>query len=185
MGFWHRHQVHGRGNRTAGASHSPLSAWLLTLAATAAAGAAAPAHADLVFRFHNQSNVEAKGIMQNVGIVWLRRGQVAEVRAKGDWSKVGTCVFGFETACNTVLAAEYTANFEHLQNAGSQYCVWKVTHKINRPANPNDWGNVQIMPVLTHQAAGYKCDVGGQLTSEWNHSAQGKGATLDFRVTHL
>ncbi len=57
--------------------------------------------------------------------------------------------------------------------------------KINHPANPKYPSQVEITPRLMHQSAGYKCDVGGQLTVEWSRATQGKTATLEFRLTSM
>ncbi len=153
---------------------------MLALAAAGLAMLSTGAKADLVFRFHNLSNVEAKGVMQNVGIVWLRRGQVEATRAKGDWSRERGC--DWYSPCPDVLKSEYTANFEHLSNAGFQYCVWKITRRVNRTDNLNLPGTVDITPTLTHQQAGFTCNVSGQMTAGWSYNSEGQGATLDFSV---
>src|SRR5277367_4336557 len=86
-----------------------------------------PAKADLVFKMSNQSKVEAKGVGQNVGIVWLKKGQTEDVRAKGNWT-VKSCFAGL---CPAELKYEYTVNFENLSTSSRQYCVWKVKRTIN------------------------------------------------------
>ncbi len=140
---------------------------------------ATPAQADLVFRFHNLSQVEAKGVMQNIGIVWLRRQQVEEVRHKGDWS--GHCG-PIQINCAKILNDNYTANFENLSNAGEQYCVWNIKRTIHPPKNGALWGSVELTTRLTHEHANYKCTYGGQWTSGYNSDNQGKGLTVDFSV---
>jgi hypothetical protein len=145
--------------------------------ATLLAGLALPAHADLVFKMANQSNVEAKGVVQNTGIVYLKRGQVEDVRAKGNWT-VKSCFAGL---CPAQLNSEYTVNFEHLQNAGHQYCVWKVTRVINEGAG-SAWGWVQLTAKLIQSDPAYVCEVGGQTQAKYHSSSQGIGATMNFTV---
>ncbi len=156
---------------------------LITIAAALfGATLASPAHADLVFRFHNLSNIEAKGIMQNVGIVWLRRGQVEEVRAKGDWS--GSCML-FGSVCDTILSETYVANFQHLaDNNMHQYCVWRIKRTLQLPAPNADSGSVRVTVELEQQDPGYVCSYSGQSWAPYNTGKlmQGKGITVDFSV---
>lgn len=138
---------------------------------------ALPAKADLVFRFHNGVDEARKGVMQNVGIVWLRPGQVEAVRAEGRWFRAGaTCFAG----CPATLKTEYIANFEHLGTSSIQFCIWKVTYYIQE--NGTNWGTVYLTVKLEHQREGYTCQYGGQTTARWAPSATGEGATLDFSV---
>ncbi|HEY4136166.1 MAG TPA: hypothetical protein VGO34_13245 [Alphaproteobacteria bacterium] len=138
---------------------------------------AAPAKADYVAKMANQTNIPAKGVMQNVGIVWLKPGQVEDVRAKGNWT-VKSC---FANTCPPELRFPYTVNFENLENANIQYCVWVINRQISEGSGAG-WGQVTLSANLTYQAPGFKCQFGGQLTAPYHSSAQGLGATMNFSV---
>lgn len=150
--------------------------------------------ADLVVRVHNQSNVEAKGMVQNhPPIMWLKRGQVNDIRLRGKWVKD--------------IKGDYTVNFENLSNAGHQYCVWKV--HVLFPANskgekfsPKDIGgslHVKLDVKLEQSDPNFQCEVRGQFTGRvrkstdrtfWESfeknlpwlSTDDQGATLDFAL---
>ncbi len=141
---------------------------------------ATTAQADLVFRFHNLSNVEAKGIMQNVGIVWLRRGQVETVKATGDWSSGCS-----GSMCGSILKDSYVANFQHLANGNMhQYCVWRIKRTINHAPPGQIDGSVTLAIVLEHEDPAYVCNHSGQTSAGYNTGlfGQGNGMTHDFSV---
>jgi hypothetical protein len=140
-------------------------------------GFALPAKADLVFKMSNQSKVEAKGVGQSVGIVWLKRGQTEDVRAKGNWT-VKSCFAG---TCPAQLASSYVVNFENLGNAAQQYCVWNVKRTIQEGSGEN-WGTVYLEVKLTQSDPNFICETGGQTTAKYHSSAQGLGATLNFTL---
>ncbi len=142
------------------------------------------AHADLLFRFYNQSPIAAKGIVQHTSVLWLRPDQNEVARATGDWSHSVPCPI---SGCPTLLKDRYEANFEHLSDASVKYCTWRVLHNIERQ-NVNligkraghQVGRVVITPKLTHELPGYTCTFGGQTSSEWTTDKQGQGAELYF-----
>ncbi len=161
---------------------------LASVAITLMVGAtfASTAHADMVFRFHNLSNVEAKGIMHNVGTVWLRRGQVEIVRHEGSWTQFGAwgeyCIPS--VTCKTLLHAEYIAIFRHLQDANTQeYCKWAIKRDIvttnKSPTYPNE---VRLTVNLVGQSPGYSCGHSGQFVARHSTTHVGEGLTLDFSV---
>jgi hypothetical protein len=143
-----------------------------------------PAMADLVFRISNQSDVEAKGILQNHQVLWLKRGQTNDIRIKGEWK---------------TLPKDYVVNFENLGNAGQQYCVWKL-HVTGPYSKQNEqvWPQTEKTPkyagleprLETHNPA-FSCETGGQYEGRyasaggsllkgdiWSISDQ--GATIHF-----
>lgn len=150
--------------------------------------------ADFVARVHNESNVEAKGIVQNhQPIMWLKRGQAEEIRIRGKWIRD--------------IRGDFVINFENLGNANIQYCLWKM--HVNFPVNSRgekftdkDIGgsiNVKLDVKLERHEPGFKCEVGGQFLGrvhkESSHGllkalenvatfpfqpADDQGATLDF-----
>ena len=136
----------------------------------AGCGLLAPcAHADWVFRVHNESGVEAKGVVQNVQVVWLKRGQVNDIRVVGRWDK------NFKNM--------YVVNFENLANAGDQYCVWEVSYYgstyAGGPAG-NASGDITITPKLVTQKPGFLCEVAGQLHIRYGDKGTNDGATQDY-----
>lgn len=155
---------------------------LITLAAAVLSATFAPtAHADLVFRFHNLSQVEAKGIMQNVGIVWLRRGQVETVNARGDWSSGCS-----GSMCGAILKDTYVANFQHLADGNMhQYCVWRIKRSINHAPKGQVDGSVTLTIELEHQDPAYVCNHSGQTSASYSTGLfnQGNGMTHDFSMT--
>ena len=145
---------------------------------------ATPAQADLLFRFYNQTPLPAKGIVQNLSVLWLKPGQNEVARAIGNWRQVGQCSI---LGCPTVIRESYIANFEHLSDSRINFCTWKVEHHLQRENRLEAgkragyaWGKVTIVPTLTHQQPGYSCTVGGQYEAVWETDLQGEGAEVYF-----
>jgi hypothetical protein len=155
------------------------------VATTVSLGCTAPALADLVFRISNQSDVEAKGVVQNVQVLWLKRGQTNDIRIKGEWGKD--------------IQKEYVVNFENLANAGQQYCVWKL--RITGPWQKQNEQNYQdplktpryakLEPSLDQHNPAFSCETGGQYEGRYEASGgsllkgdmwhtDGQGATIHF-----
>ena len=145
----------------------------------------APAMADLVLRISNQSDVEAKGVVQNVQVLWLKRGQTNDIRIKGEWGEE--------------IQKEYVVNFEHLANAGKQFCVWKL--RITGPwqkQNEQNWQDpaktpryAKLEPSLDQHDPAFSCETGGQYEGRYKASGgslmkgdiwkkDGEGATIHF-----
>ena len=117
------------------------------------------AFADFVVRVHNQSKVEAKAMVQNnPPIMWLKRGQVSDIRLRGKWIKD--------------IKGEYIVNFQNLANAGHQYCVWKV-HVLA----PSSSKEVKLDVKLEQSDPAFRCKVSGQFTAPEDRSA-----ALDFSL---
>lgn len=135
-----------------------------------------PAQADLVFRFHNGSKLQVKGVMQQVGIVWLKQGQVETVVKKGTFLSRG----GIGTSSQK-LGGSWVANFEALDNSGVQYCVWDITSNKVEYVDV-DKAQTTLKVTLKTQAPGYKCIHGGQI----GYALRGDtGATIDFVVKSI
>ena len=131
------------------------------------------AQADLVFRFHNGSKIKTKGIMQNVGIVWLQPGQVETVVKKGTFLNGG----GW-TVSSTKLGGSWVANFEALDNSGVQYCVWDIG-STKASFVDNEKHQTTLSVKLRTQAPGFQCIHGGQI----GYVLLGDvGATIDFVI---
>jgi hypothetical protein len=150
----------------------------VTVALGATMLAALPAKADLVFKMSNQSNVEAKGVGQNVGIVWLKKGQTEDIRIKGNWT-VKSCFAGL---CPAQIGRKYTVNFENLSTSSQQYCVWEVTVDEPYGGQGSAWGFVNLHAKLIQSDPNFVCEQGGQMSAPYHSSSQGQGATMNFTV---
>lgn len=151
---------------------------------------AAPAQADLVFRFHNTndgSGEARKGVMQNVGIVWLRPGQ-AEIVRKGGYLDVNVpCVSGF-TSCPPIIPRAMVANFEHLGTSSIQYCIWDISYVGGGGSYAVGGASYGVRFHVTkrYQRDGYQCDMGGQMEVPVPAgNVHSNGATLDFVVRKI
>lgn len=144
-------------------------------AAILSAGFALPAHADLAFKMHNLSKIEVKGVVQGERVLWMKRGQIEDIRVKGDW-KNGNC-WG---PCPPVIKHEYTVNFENLNTPDVQYCVWKVSRTITGGDQGTAWGTVQLSYKLETQKDGFTCEVSGQMSAPYHVTSRGQGATMNF-----
>ena len=143
-----------------------------------------PASADLLFRFYNQAPMAAKGVVQDMSVLWLRPDQNEVARATGDWTVPVPCPIG---GCAKLLKDGYTVNFEHLNDAGTQYCVWRILHTVKRQGvsgygwrDGHEVGSVNIRAELKHQQPGYSCTVGGQSTADWASDKRGNGIEVHF-----
>ena len=152
--------------------------------AACAAMPPSPAQAGLVLRFQNSTQLEVKAIVQNVGVVWIKRGQSEVVRHTGDWLAVCRTA---NCAHQTVEPFEsFVAQIEHVQSNNMPFCTWNLRRTLH-PPKPGSGSNgfVSIEPRLAQEARGYKCSTSGPATAPLSERQTTEDINLGFSVTTI
>ncbi|MGE0718007.1 MAG: hypothetical protein AB7P02_21345 [Alphaproteobacteria bacterium] len=137
------------------------------------------ANADWVIIFKNDSDVPTKAVIQNIGIHYLRAGQVSDFRLEGYFYKEP--IFSWETGASN-LPRSIVANFEHLDRVSS-LCVWHINWELEfakRQYGPPI--ELSIWAKLGEEAPGYECKVSGEMHRRNRLGIDTGGATMLLEV---